>query len=68
MEYPITDLDIADFIANERLEPGEADLKYWEMLGGKRTSEKKKEKLTEEEQEEEAKWVEFEKQYPFNVR
>ena len=68
VEYPVTDLDIADFIAKERLEVGEANTEYWELLGGKRTTGKKEEQLTEEEKEEEEKWIEFEKQHPTNVR
>lgn len=36
VEYPLKDLDITDFMGKEKPVIPEADLRYWEALGGKR--------------------------------
>ena len=36
IDYPITDLDLSEYIDRERVQIGEADLQYWTLLGGKR--------------------------------
>lgn len=41
VEYPITDLDLYDYLVTEKVKIGKADLSYWELLGGKYDSCKK---------------------------
>lgn len=44
VEYPLKDLDIADYMGREKPVIPEADLRYWEMLGGKREKKEKEKK------------------------
>lgn len=36
IDYPITNLDLSEYIDRELVQVGEADLQYWTLLGGKR--------------------------------
>ena len=59
MEYPITDLDLAEYLVQDTLQIGEADTFYWELLGGKKQMTTKRlpsNSIIEEEE----KWKEFE--------
>lgn len=48
VEYPLKDLDIADYMGREKPVIPEADLRYWEMLGGKREKKEKEKRMCDE--------------------
>ena len=61
MEYPITDLDLAEYLVHDKLQIGKADTHYWEVLGGKKQTSTKRHPSNSIIEEEE-KWKEFEAQ------
>ena len=57
VEYPIKDFDLSDYMGREKPRIRSADLRYWELLGGKRSEKEEEEK---KENQVELKWREFE--------
>ena len=35
IEYPLTDLDLSEYVVRKQETVGDADLTYWKLLGGK---------------------------------
>lgn len=71
VEYPVTDLDLADFLVNERVEVGKADTHVWELLGGKKNQSTENDSTIQSSNtisKEEEEWKAFEEKYPVTVR
>ena len=63
IEYPLTDLDLSEYVVRKQDTVGDADLTYWKLLGGKtQTSEKSvTNKTAEAYAKQERDWESFEK-------
>lgn len=63
IEYPLTDLDLSEYVVRKQETAGEADLTYWKLLGGKtQTADRSAtNKMAEAYTKQERDWESFEK-------
>lgn len=70
VEYPVTDLDLMDFLVNERVQVGKADTHVWELLGGQKNQSVNNDQTihsSNTNSKEEQEWKAFEEKYPVTV-
>lgn len=72
IDYPLTDLDLEEYIVRNEPDVGSADLTYWELLGGLQTRNNEQtdssKKINEVYQKQERDWESFKKSILHHVR